>query len=104
MKITIQQTATQWNNAYTNMVRSGVVAEVDRVNHFKKAVAKGKIKLGRGAYTEAQQYLATKFEDFKSQVYKEMKEKNLDGFKGGEVLNLAGDIVRPSLNMKAEKK
>ena len=99
-----QVTATQWNNSYSNMVTSGIVTEADRQTHFKKAVAKGSIKLGRGAYTEAQQFLATKFEEFKSQTYKEIKEKNLEGFKGGEVLNLAGDIVKPSLNMKAEKK
>ena len=99
-----QVTATQWNNSYNVMVSTGMASEADRQSHFKKAVAKGKIKLGRGAYTESQQYLATKFEEFKSQVYKEIKEKNLEGFKGGEVLNLAGDIVRPSLNMKAEKK
>lgn len=99
-----QVTATQWNNSYSNMVTSGIVTEADRANHFKKAVAKGSIKLGRGAYTEAQSHLATRFEQFKNEVYKEIKEKNLEGFKGGEVLNLAGDIVRPSLNMKAEKK
>ncbi len=99
-----QVTATQWNKSYDIMVTSGMATEADRQKHFKKSVDNGFIKLGRGAYTEAQSYLATRFEEFKSQVYKEIKEKNLEGFKGGEVLNLGGDIVRPSLNMKAEKK
>ena len=99
-----QVTSTQWNNSYTNMVKCGVVLEADRANHFKKAVSKGKIKLGRGAYTQAQHYLSIKFEEFKKEAYQAIKEQKLDGFKNGEVLNLAGDIVRASLNMKAEKK
>ena len=99
-----QVTSTQWNNSYTNMVKCGVVLEADRANHFKKAVSKGKIKLGRGAYTEAQNHLAKHFQIFIDKMYQEIKEKKMEGFKDGEVLNLAGDIVRPSLNMKAEKK
>tara|TARA_Y100001937_G_scaffold104768_1_gene145019 strand:+ start:603 stop:911 length:309 start_codon:yes stop_codon:yes gene_type:complete len=99
-----QVTSTQWNKSYDQMVLSGIVSENQRSQMFKRAISKGAIKLGRGAYTEAQTIMAKRFEEFKESVYKELKEKKVQGFTDGEVLNLAGDIVRPSLNMKAEKK
>ena len=96
-------TTKQFNSFYDSLVKNGFAEDNKRVAVLNKMIATGEVKIGRGSYTQAQQFIVDKFNDSILDWISEAEKNGLAGVKNGILTNALGVDVDVALNMKSVK-
>ena len=93
----------QFNFFFDEMVANRIATQDQREEVLQKMISSGAVKIGRGSYTEAQQFVVNKFNDSIDVWIAEAEKNGLTGVNKGILKNALGIDVDIALNMKSVK-